>query len=328
MKADKTRNSILLIITALIWGTAFVAQSKGGKAVGPYTFNCIRSLVGGLVLIPVIFILDKIKANEADESKLNDNSYHRYKNKSQGKNKLSDRKTLIRGGVLCGIMLFLASTMQQLGMYYGTTAGKAGFLTACYILIVPILGIFFNKKCGINIWIGVLITLAGLYMLCMKGSFNLKICDGLVMIGAFLFAIHIMVIDYFSPLTDGVRMSCIQFIVCGLLGIVPMFIIDMGHSIKGINEWLPLMKSMEAWGTILYGGVLSWGVGYTLQIIGQKGLNPTIASLLMSLESVFSVIAGCLILRERMIGKEIMGCILIFTAIVMAQIPVGSRKRK
>lgn len=322
MKADKTRNSILLIITALIWGTAFVAQSKGGKAVGPYTFNCIRSLVGGLVLIPVIFILDKMKANEADESKFKDKINYR------DKNKLTDRKTLIRGGVLCGIMLFLASTMQQLGMYYGTTAGKAGFLTACYILIVPILGIFFNKKCGINIWIGVGITLAGLYMLCMKGSFNLKFCDGLVMIGAFLFAIHIMVIDYFSPLTDGVRMSCIQFIVCGILGIIPMFIIDMGHSIKGINEWLPLMKSMEAWGTILYGGVLSCGVGYTLQIIGQKGLNPTIASLLMSLESVFSVIAGCLILRERMSGKEIMGCILIFTAIVMAQIPVGSRKRK
>lgn len=322
MKADKTRNSILLIITALIWGTAFVAQSKGGKAVGPYTFNCIRSLVGGLVLIPVIFILDKMKDNEADESKFKDKINYR------DKNKLTDRRTLIRGGVLCGIMLFLASTMQQLGMYYGTTAGKAGFLTACYILIVPILGIFFNKKCGINIWIGVLITLAGLYMLCMKGSFNLKFCDGLVMIGAFLFAIHIMVIDYFSPLTDGVRMSCIQFIVCGILGIIPMFIIDMGHSIKGINEWLPLMKSMEAWGTILYGGVLSCGVGYTLQIIGQKGLNPTIASLLMSLESVFSVIAGCLILRERMSGKEIVGCILIFTAIVMAQIPVGSRKRK
>lgn len=315
MKADKTRNSILLVITALIWGTAFVAQSKGGEAVGPYTFNCIRSLIGGVVLIPVIFILDKMKVNSADKSKFED------------KNKISDRRILIKGGVLCGIMLFLASTMQQLGMYYGTTAGKAGFLTACYILIVPVLGMFFKKKCGVNIWVGVAITLAGLYLLCMNGSFNLKFCDGLVMIGAFLFAIHIMVIDHFSPLTDGVRMSCIQFMVCGILGIIPMFIIDMEHSMKGINEWIPVINSMEAWVTILYGGVMSCGVGYTLQIIGQKGLNPTIASLLMSLESVFSVIAGCLILGERMSGKEITGCILIFLAIVIAQIPVGSRKR-
>lgn len=322
MKVNKTRNSILLIITALIWGTAFVAQSKGGKAVGPYTFNCIRSLIGGMVLLPVIFILDKMKVNMADKSKFKDTS------KLQDKNKSLDRRTLITGGVLCGIMLFLASTMQQLGMYYGTTAGKAGFLTACYILIVPVLGMFFKKKCGVNIWVGVAITLAGLYLLCMKGSFNLKFCDGLVMIGAFLFAIHIMVIDHFSPLTDGVRMSCIQFIVCGILGIIPMFIIDMGYSMKGINEWIPLMNSMEAWGTILYGGVLSCGVGYTLQIIGQKGLNPTIASLLMSLESVFSVIAGCLILGERMSGKEITGCILIFLAIIMAQIPVKNNNRK
>ena len=322
MKVNKTRNSILLIITALIWGTAFVAQSKGGKAVGPYTFNCIRSLIGGMVLLPVIFILDKMKFNQADKSKLQD------KGKPQDKNKTQDKRTLITGGVLCGIMLFLASTMQQLGMYYGTTAGKAGFLTACYILIVPVLGMFFKKKCGVNIWIGVGITLAGLYMLCMKGSFNLKFCDGLVMIGAFLFAIHIMVIDHFSPLTDGVRMSFIQFIVCGILGLIPMFIIDMEHSMKGINEWIPLMTTMEAWGTILYGGVLSCGVGYTLQIIGQKGLNPTIASLLMSLESVFSVIAGCLILGERMSAREITGCILIFSAIIMAQIPVGNRDRK
>ena len=318
MKVNKTRNSILLIITALIWGTAFVAQSKGGKAVGPYTFNCIRSLIGGVVLLPVIFVLDKMKANQSD----NDEYQNTYQNKNQNKNK----KTLITGGVLCGIMLFLASTMQQLGMYYGTTAGKAGFLTACYILIVPILGIFFKKKCGVNIWIGVAVALAGLYMLCMKGSFNLKFCDGLVITGAFLFALHIMIIDHFSPLADGVRMSCIQFIVCGILGLIPMFIIDMEHSIKGINEWLPLMTSMEAWGTILYGGVVSCGIGYTLQIIGQKGLNPTIASLLMSLESVFSVIAGCLILGKRMNVKEITGCVLLFLAIIMAQIPVRSRK--
>ncbi len=308
MKSTKVRNSFFLVLTALIWGVAFVAQSEGGKAVGPYSFNSIRSLIGALVLVPVIMLLDRLKmTNRKPVSK-------------------EDRKMLIKGGVCCGVALFLASTIQQLGIYYGTGAGKAGFLTACYILIVPIIGLFLKKKCGFNVWIGVVITLAGLYLLCMNGSFSLQFSDILVMICAVCFSVHILVVDYFSPKVDGVRMSCIQFLVCGILCAVPMFVSDMGHCVEGIKEWSQAFTSWNTWIPILYAGVMSCGVAYTLQIVGQNGINPTIASLLMSLESVFSVIAGAFILKEKMSSRELIGCALIFTAIIIAQIPVKSRK--
>lgn len=314
MKVNKVRNSIFLIITALIWGIAFVAQSEGGKAVGPYTFNCIRSFIGGAVLLPVIFLLGKMDNKERSEN--NEHSHNLDIEDRRG-----NHKKLITGGILCGLMLFLASTSQQLGMYYGVSAGKAGFLTACYILIVPIIGIFLKKKCGVNVWIGVFLALMGLYMLCMDGRLSIKFCDILVLQCAFLFSIHILIVDRFSPFVNGVKMSCIQFFVCGTLGIIPMFVVDMKHSLDGIRQLLPLLTSSEAWIPILYAGVLSCGVGYTLQILGQKGLNPTIASLLMSLESVFSVLAGWIILGETMKGKEILGCVFIFIAIILAQLP-------
>lgn len=307
MCVNKTRNSILLL-TALIWGTAFVAQSKGGKEVGPFTFNCIRSLIGGSVLIPVIFLLRGPRHSEHHQN-------------TEDKNREQNRKNLILGGTLCGTLLFLASTMQQLGMYYGAKAGKAGFLTACYILIVPIIGIFLRKKCSGKIWIGVILTLAGLYLLCVDERFVIKFYDVLLMLCAVLFAFHIITVDRFSMLADGVQMSCLQFFTCGILGFVPMFVVDMKHSINGIKQWLPLLGTSQAWIPILYAGILSCGVGYTLQIIGQKGMNPAIASLLMSLESVFSVLAGWIILGEKMGRKEIAGCVLIFIAIIIAQIP-------
>lgn len=306
-KSLRIRNSLLLILTALIWGVAFVAQSEGGDVVGPFTFNGIRSFIGGIVLIPVILFLDKKKTSDI----------------KPGDKK--DKKRLVTGGCCCGLALFLASSFQQVGIYLGTSAGKAGFLTACYILLVPILGLFLKKKCGWNIWIGMFMTVIGLYMLCMKDKLRFQLSDLIVLICAFLFAVHILVIDYFSPLVDGVRMSCIQFFVCGILSLVPMFIVDMKHSIAGIEEWLPKLQTLDAWLPILYAGVLSCGVAYTLQIIGQNGLNPTVASMLMSLESVFSVIAGWMILGERLSIRQLAGCGLIFAAIIFAQIPVGSK---
>ena len=304
----KQRNSCLLILTAFIWGIAFVAQSAGGDAVGPYSFNCIRSVIGGAVLLPVIRILDGL---------------HLTARKPSTK---EEKKTLMIGGISCGVVLFIASTLQQLGIYFGSPAGKAGFLTACYMLIVPVLGIFLHKKCGWNIWLGILIAVAGLYLLCIQGDFRLQFSDFLLC--AFAFAIHILVIDYFTVQVDGVRMSCIQFFVCGILSAIPMFFVDMKHSVSGIISWAPAFTNLDAWIPILYAGILSCGVAYTLQIVGQQGVNPTVASLLMSLESVFSVLAGFVILGEALSCREIFGCILIFGAVVLAQLPISRKDER
>lgn len=309
MKSRQVRNSLLLVLTAMIWGAAFVAQRTGGDAVGPFTFNGIRSLIGSAVLVPVIFLLDRI--HPSDKKPVT---------KQQ-------KKTLWLGGICCGTALFLASSAQQVGMYLGTPAGKAGFLTACYILLVPILGLFLKKKCGWNIWIGMLITVAGLYLLCMTDTLRFQPSDLLVLLCALLFAIHILIVDYFSPKVDGVRMSCIQFLVCGLLSMIPMVSVDMGCSAEGFSSWLPGLMNPDAWIAILYAGIFSCGVAYTLQIVGQNGLNPTIASMLMSLESVFSVLSGWLILHEKMGARQIMGCVLIFAAIILAQLPVRQKKK-
>ncbi len=304
MNKQKVRNSFLLVLTSLIWGTAFVAQSKGGKAIGPYAFNSIRSFIGAIALIPVIIFLDKI-----------------IDNKKKPKTK-EEFIILLKGGVMCGILLALGSSLQQLGMYFGTTAGKAGFLTACYIILVPIFSIFLKKKCGINIWIAVVVAIIGLYLLCINGEFELEIGDILVILCAVFFSFHILTIDYFSPKTDGVRMSCIQFFVCGIVTLIPALLFDIPFKNNEIGIWLTAFNNSETWLSLLFAGIMSCGVAYTLQIVGQNGLNPTVASLIMSLESVFSVLAGWLILGETLSGKEIIGCIFIFVAIILAQIPL------
>ena len=246
MKSRQVRNSLLLVLTAFIWGVAFVAQRQGGDTVGPFSFNGIRSLIGGAVLIPVIFIIDRIKLSD-----------RKPRNRS-------DRKRLVIGGICCGTVLFLASSAQQLGLYMGTPAGKAGFLTACYILLVPILSLFLKKKCGWNIWLGIVIAVVGLYLLCMSGSLSFQSSDLMMLVCALLFAGHILVIDHFSPLVDGVRMSCIQFWVCGILSIFPAFFSEMHHSVAGIAAWVQPLGTLSAWIPILYAGVLSCGVAYTL----------------------------------------------------------------
>lgn len=302
-KVSKSRNILLLLMTDLIWGTAFVAQSTGGDEVGAYAFNCIRFLIGALVLIPVIKLLDK-------------GGYTSNRPRTR-----DERRVLWLGGICCGISLCLASNLQQVGITMGTEAGKAGFLTATYILMVPVIGLIFKRKCGAKIWLGVGITLIGMYLLCVNGEFYLRKQDILLILCALCFAIQILFIDHFSPMVDAVRLSCIEFLITGIGSAIPMFIVDMKHSAAGIMQWSHVLSSRSAWIAILYAGVLSSGVAYTLQVVGQKGLNPTFASMLMSLESVVSVFAGWIILGQELSLREIAGCGMIFAAIIIAQIP-------
>lgn len=284
----------MLLLAAFIWGSAFVAQSVGMDYVGPLTFNCVRSIIGGVVLIPCIFLLERLKSPE-----------ERARAAAE-----SDRKTLLAGGVSCGVVLCAATSMQQFGMQY-TSVGKAGFITALYIVIVPVLGLFFGKRCGFKIWMCVCIALVGFYLLCMTGGFALERGDLYLLGCSLLFSFHILVIDHFSPLVDGVKMSCIQFLVSGVLSGAAMLLFET-PSIAGI---------VAGAGPILYAGVLSSGVAYTLQIIGQKNYNPTVATLLLSLESVFSVLTGWMVLHQKLSPREIAGCVLIFAAVILAQLP-------
>ena len=288
----RPKNAFMLILTAFIWGTAFVAQSVGMDYLGPFTFNGVRSLIGGVALIPCIWILQK----------LND--------KSDPVTEERNRKDLLIGGISCGVLLFAASSLQQVGIQY-TTAGKAGFITAFYIVFVPVLGIFLGKKTGWKVWTAVILALAGLYFLCITEKFTIGKGDIFLFACALVFSLHILVIDYFSPKVEGVKMSCIQFLVCGIISLPFMFLLE-----------IPKMGAIvdAAW-PLLYAGVLSCGVAYTLQIIGQKNVNPAIASLILSLESCFSVLAGWVILGEKLSVRESIGCILMFAAIILEQLP-------
>lgn len=334
MKKTSLRSPLLLLLTAVIWGVAFVAQSVGMDYVGGFTFNCVRSIIGGAVLIPCIFFLDRWKVRDAKKSssetaagsKRSSLSAENQSNKSvtaavkkgnrpekagnSVEEKKAQNKTLLLGGICCGVALCIASNLQQFGIKY-TTVGKAGFITAMYIIIVPVIGIFLEKTTGLRIWVSVLLAVGGLYLLCMTEGFSIAFGDLLVLLCAVMFSVHILVIDYFSPKVDGVRMSCIQFFVSGILSGVAMLIFEQPN----------LGAILQAWMPILYAGVMSCGVAYTLQIVGQKDMDPTIASLILSLESVVSVLAGWVILGQKLSSKELFGCVLMFAAIILAQLP-------
>lgn len=303
---NKTKSTFLLLLTAFIWGVAFVAQSVGMDYVGPLTFNACRFIIGALFLIPCIAFLDTLKKKEdAASGDLTDTSGN-----LPTASETQDKKTLLLGGLCCGIAIAVASALQQYGISM-TTVGKAGFITALYIVIVPILGIFLKKKPRLIIWVSVVLALAGLYFLCMTDSLSFSKGDTMVLLCALAFSIHILIIDYFSPKVDGVRMSCIQFFVASILCGVPAVILE--H---------PQFSSLlAAWAPILYAGILSCGVAYTLQIVAQKNYDPTIASLILSLESVFSVLAGWIILHQSLSPREIFGCVLVFIAIILVQLP-------
>lgn len=293
----RVKNALILALTAFIWGTAFVAQSVGMDYLGPFTFNGVRNFIGGISLLPCIMILQKIEGNSNARED-------------------GTKKDLFIGGVACGLCLFAASSLQQIGLQY-TTTGKAGFITAFYIVLVPVLGIFLKKRIGWKVWAAVVLAVIGLYFLCITEKLSISQGDILIFICALIFAVHIIVIDYFSPKVDGVKMSCIQFFVCGIASLIPMFILET-PTVEGI------LASVEP---LLYAGVLSSGVAYTLQIIGQKNVNPAIASLILSLESCFAVLAGWIVLGQKLSVRESLGCILMFAAIILAQLPEKNKNK-
>lgn len=298
------KRSLLLLLAACIWGVAFVAQSAGMDYVGPFTFNAARFVLGGTVLLPLIWVRRKTGAaaqgpEEADALSGEEN----------GK-KPSSWKTTLLGGLSCGLALGTASTVQQMGIIH-TSVGKAGFITTLYIIIVPILGLFLHKRVRPIIWLGALMAACGLYLLCVNETLSINRGDVLIFICSILFAVHILVIDYFSPKMDGVVLSCIQFYTSALISGVLAFIFEKPELSGLIAAAVP----------VLYAGIMSCGVAYTLQVIGQKGMDPTVASLILSLESVVSVLAGWVILGQTLSGKELLGCAVVFAAVILVQLP-------
>ena len=314
MKKQKFLNPLFLFFAAFIWGTAFAAQSAGMEYIGPFTFNAARNLIGALVLLPYIALQGRgVKKKAGADSAAGQPCRGREERTAAWRD-----KTLITGGICCGVLLFVAGNLQQIGILY-TTVGKAGFITAMYIVLVPALGIFLKRRAGLRIWIAVMIAVGGLYLLCMTGGgFSVQKGDLFVLACAFAFSFHILTIDYFAPRVDGVRMACIQFFVCALLSAVCMFVFEKPELQQLLAAWLP----------VLYADVLSCGVAYTLQIVGQKNVNPAVASLILSLESCFSVLAGWLVLGERLSVRESIGCVLMFTAIILAQLPDKKKEQE
>ncbi|MBQ8949770.1 MAG: DMT family transporter [Eubacterium sp.] len=295
-------HSLILLLTAIIWGTSFVAQSAGMKTVGPLIYNCIRMFLGGLILIPIILIRIQIC-------------------KKSGK-PIKNIKLSIKRGLIAGIILSAASNLQNVAMI-DASAGKAGFMTALYIILVPVLGIFIGKKTSILTWISVILALIGLYFLCIGrgGAFYFAPSDILLMGCALFFSFHILYVDKVSNDIDGLTLSCTQFIVTGIISIPFIFLVDV--LILHMNPSIETLT--DAWLPICYSGFMSCGVAYTLQVIGQKGVNPTLASLIMSLESVVSAISGLIILNQRMTTDETIGCIVMFTAVILAQLPTPGK---
>lgn len=301
----RSRGIFMLSLAAFIWGTAFVAQSVGMEYVGPFTFNAARFLIGGVVLLPLIVWMQMAKAGKTK------NIPDEIQAAPSGESPF-----LIKAGFYCGLVLFISAAFQQIGIIY-TTVGKAGFITTLYIVIVPILGLFFGRKVPHIIWICVALAVVGMYLLCINETFTLSKGDFFILVSAFCFSIHILVIDHYSPLVDGVKLSCLQFFVSGTLSGIAAFILENPQISDLLNGWV----------AVLYAGVISCGIAYTLQILGQRDVPPVIASLLLSLESVFAVLSGWVILGEVLSLKELLGCILIFIAILLAQLPDFFKKR-
>lgn len=296
MKIHTMRNSLLLFFTACIWGMAFVSQSKGMDYMHPFTFNGVRSLIGAFVLLVYIIVTRKLAGAKAKPIQWGDT---------------------LRAGLWCGLALTVASTLQQFGIKY-TTVGKAGFITTLYIIFVPLAGIFFKKKVEMVVWFAAIMAAGGMYLLCMTESLTLGSGDIMVFLCAIVFAAHIMIVDYYAPKTDGVIVSCIQFTVCGLMcGIAAL--------IWGQPTFAQISDGM---GSILYAGVLSCGVAYTLQIVGQKGVNSTVAALILSLESVVATVSGWIAYKigflktdQSLTPRQIIGCVIVFAAVILVQLP-------
>ena len=291
----KAKSTILLFLTAIIWGFAFVAQRVGAEFVGAFTFNGIRFLLGSLSLIPVILIFEREKLNKSKFI-----------------------KTLVPS-LLAGTVLFIASTLQQLGVEWTGSAGKAGFLTGLYIVLVPVIRFFMGKKTSVFTFFGAVFALVGLFFLCMTGDeLKFGMGDIVLIIGAFFWAAHILVVDKYVKDISPLKFSMMQFLVCGLLSIIFAL----------FTETIEFSAIKSAGIPILYGGLMSVGVAYTCQILGQKDADPTFASIVFSTESVFSAIGGAIILNEIMSGRGYLGCVLIFIGIIFSQINIDSFRKK
>lgn len=284
---NKFKGTVALLLATIIWGSAFVAQSVGMDYIGPFTFQAIRCLLAVLFLSAVVYMRH-----------LKSFLRHLF------------NKDLWKAGILCGSALFAASSLQQIGLVY-TDAGKAGFLTAMYIVMVPVIGFFFGRKLSVNAVISVLLAVIGLYLLSFIGVSSINIGDILLLGCAFAFAIQITCIDRLAGGLDALALNCIQCLVCGILSVPFMFLVETPDMARIIDCALPLS----------YAGILSLGVAYSLQIVGQKHLEPTSASLLMSLESVFAVLAGWAILGQALMIHEFFGCMFIFAAVILSQLP-------
>lgn len=318
----KMKGNLMLLVTALIWGTAFVAQSTGMDHVGPFTYNGVRNLIAAIVLIPVVLFFDRMKADgtlSTPEPTVSEDTSESVGSKSKGRETTASvNRRSYMDGIICGIFLFIASSFQQYGISM-TTAGKAGFVTALYIVIVPVLGIFLHKKVTPLIWISVAIAVAGFYLLCIKEGFTIGTGDLLVLCCAFFFSFHILVIDHFNEgNVDGVRISQAQFLTVAVLSVLPVLLTELPAG----DTWRLFGSALwSARWSILYTAVMSSGVAYTLQILAQRYTEPTTATLLMSLESVFAALSGWLILHEHLSLKEFIGCALVFAAVILAQLP-------
>lgn len=293
----RIRETVLPLLAAAIWGSAFVGQSMAGEYLPPFAVNAVRSVVAVVTLAIVIY------------------GFRRWETVKNGAPKPQDKKKMIAGGILCGTVLTIASNLQQIGLV-DTSAGKASFITALYIVIVPLCSIFAGRKLGINVWCAVGLATAGLYFLCIQSGFTVQKGDFFVFLCALFFSAHILVIDHYTRFVDGIYLSFVQFFTCMVIsGVISLLTEEW--TLAGIQYWiLP----------ILYVGIFSSGVAYTLQIIAQTGTNPAVVSILLSLESVFGVISGAIVLHERMSGRELLGCGLMFAAVILSQLPEKAKK--
>lgn len=288
MTAAARANSLLLL-TSGIWGFAFVAQRMGMDHVGPLLFNGVRFAIGGLFLLGLTFLRGPWYPPEADATW---------------------RRSLWLGGGVAGIILFAAATLQQVGIVY-TTAGKAGFITGLYVVIVPLLGLFLKQAVNRNTWLGVILAAVGMYFLSVNENFTLQFGDLLELIGAAFWAVHVHLVGYVSTRTSATRFAIVQFLVCAVLSLL----------VSMVRETTTLVGLRGALIPILYGGLLSVGIGYTLQVVAQKDANPTHAAIILSLESVFAAIGGWIILSEQMTGRSFLGCMLMLAGMVLSQLP-------
>ncbi len=301
----KARSSLFLLGAAILWGIAFVAQEKGLDYVEPFTFTSVRCFVGGVALLIFTLIFHGIKR------KKHPTSLTKEEKKQAAKN-------LAVAGLVCGTAMAVAMNVQQVGLRY-TTAGKSGFITSCYIVFVPIIGLFFRRKCPVFAWVAVLCAVVGLYLLCLGDGFENVNKGDLIELGCTVgFAMHIICVDIFGKKTDGISLACAQCFVCSFLSAIQMFIFEHPDIQNILNAYVP----------ILYCGVVSAGIAYMFQILGQRDLNPTAASIIMSLESVVSVLAAWVLLNQKLSAREIIGCAVIFVAVLLAQIPQKKRKIK